>query len=153
MRHQRVALPPSQSKHHYMLTLQSTVQASLYADTTITQSKHHYTPTPSQSKHHYMLTLQSTIQASLYADTTITQSKHHYTPTLQSTVQASLHTDTTIHIHSHIQGGPIKTVPFVFRCSIYTREHDSTLSLRSSRNQGRCKLLPRNSAAGSFHSI
>jgi len=31
--------------------------------------------------------------------------------------------------------------------SQYTREHDSTLSLRSSRNQGRCKLLPRNSAA------
>ena len=28
-----------------------------------------------------------------------------------------------------------------------TTEHDSTLSLRSSRNQGRCKLLPRNSAA------
>ena len=31
--------------------------------------------------------------------------------------------------------------------SRYTTEHDSTLSLRSSRNQGRCKLLPRNSAA------
>jgi len=29
----------------------------------------------------------------------------------------------------------------------YTTEHDNTLSLRSSRNQGRCKLLPRNSAA------
>jgi len=29
----------------------------------------------------------------------------------------------------------------------YTTQHDSTLSLRSSRNQGRCKLLPRNSAA------
>jgi len=31
--------------------------------------------------------------------------------------------------------------------SRYTTERDSTLSLRSSRNQGRCKLLPRNSAA------
>jgi len=31
--------------------------------------------------------------------------------------------------------------------SRYTAEHDSTLSLRSSRNQLRCKLLPRNSAA------
>jgi len=29
----------------------------------------------------------------------------------------------------------------------YTREYDSTLCLRSSRNQGRCKLLPQNSAA------
>ena len=31
--------------------------------------------------------------------------------------------------------------------SRYTREHDSTLSLRLSRYQGRCKLLPRNSTA------
>jgi len=29
----------------------------------------------------------------------------------------------------------------------YTTEHDSTVSLRSSKNQGRCKLLPQNSAA------
>jgi len=29
----------------------------------------------------------------------------------------------------------------------YTTERDSTVSLRSSKNQGRCKLLPRNSAA------
>jgi len=36
--------------------------------------------------------------------------------------------------------------------SRYTTEHDSTLSLRSSRNQGRCKLLPRNSAAAMFFS-
>ena len=35
----------------------------------------------------------------------------------------------------------------------YTAEHDNILPLRSFRNQGRCKLLPRNSAAAMSSSV